>query len=94
MFKVQRLNGEWEMKLRRDKANEDVTTSTYAYGEHSGCATAALVWNSATNSSNRYWTANHLHILITNLICNFALPSCTLLQNILKLFCNTVNSQY
>ena len=65
------------MKLRRDKANETtrkrvrrythvhVTTSTYAYGEHSGCATAVLVWNSATNPSNRHWTANHLHILIT-----------------------------
>jgi len=65
-FKVQRLNGEWEMKLRRDKKNETtkkrvrrythvhVVTLTYAYGEHSGCGTAALVWNSATNSSNRY----------------------------------------
>jgi len=34
-----------------------VTTSTY--GEHSCSATAALIWNLATESITRYWTANH-----------------------------------
>ena len=67
-------NGKWsweETKQTRPRGKEwedilmHVTTSTYAYGEHSGCATAVLVWNSATNSSNRHGTANHLHILIT-----------------------------
>ena len=56
--------------------------------------TDAPIQNLAINSNNRYWTANHLQIVITNPRCNFTFLTGTLLKNILAFICNTANNQY